>query len=98
MNLFCFKVNVQGKYARKRNSKDIENAFELYADRKDWKFRLKQEINRLGLEKVINKLKEYGGRKTIKVHNIKYWLYPKSLRTDDQRDIFCNYEIMWFIQ
>jgi hypothetical protein len=72
----------------KETAKGIENAFELYADRKDWKFRLKQEINRLGLDKVINKLKEYGGRKTIKVHNIKYWLYPKSLRTDDRETFF----------
>ena len=72
----------------KETSKDIDNAFELYADRKDWKFRFKQEINRLGLEKVISKLKEYGGRKTIKVNNIKYWLNPKSLRTDDYETFF----------
>ena len=81
-------VLFQGERARsnmleKETSKDIDNAQELYADRKDWKFRLKQEINRLGLQKTINKLKEYGGRKTIKVNNIKYWLNPKSLRTDD---------------
>jgi len=72
----------------KETSKDIDNAFELYADRRDWKFRFKQEINRLGLEKVINKLKEYGGRKTIKLNNIKYWLNPKSLRTDDPETFF----------
>lgn len=65
-----------------------KNASDLYADRKDWKFRLKQEINRLGLEKVISKLKEYGGRKNIKISNIKYWLNPKSLRTDDPETFF----------
>jgi len=86
-------VLFQGERAKanmleKETSRDIDNAFELYADRKDWKFRFKQEINRLGLEKVINKLKEYGGRKTIKVNNIKYWLNPKSLRTDDPETFF----------
>tara|TARA_B100002019_G_scaffold144583_1_gene124623 strand:+ start:923 stop:2488 length:1566 start_codon:yes stop_codon:yes gene_type:complete len=72
----------------KETARDINNAHKLYADRKDWKFRLKQEINRLGLEKVISKLKEYGGRKTIKVNNIKYWLNPRSLRTDDRKTFF----------
>ena len=34
-----------------------DDAHLMYANRKDWKFRLRQEINRLGLDKVIDKLK-----------------------------------------
>lgn len=56
----------------------------FYSQRKDWKHRLESEINRLGLEKVIKKIQEFGGRKKISVNNIKYWIYPNSLRTDDK--------------
>ena len=56
----------------------------FYSQRKEWKHRLENEINRLGLEKVIKKIQEFGGRKKISVNNIKYWIYPKSLRTDDK--------------
>lgn len=60
----------------------------MYANRRDWKFRLRQEINRLGLDKVIEKLKEYSGSKLIKLHNVTYWLNPKSLRSDDKNKFF----------
>ena len=60
----------------------------MYANRRDWKFRLRQEINRLGLDKSIEKIKEYGGRESIKFHNIAYWLNPKSLRSDDKNTFF----------
>ena len=66
----------------------VEDANTMYADRKDWKFRFKQEINRLGLDKVIEKIKEYGGRKTTKIHNISYWLNPKSLKSKDKKTFF----------
>ena len=49
--------------------KETQNFVEdanTYADRKDWKFRFKQEINRLGLDKVIEKIKEYGEEKQPK--------------------------------
>ena len=65
-----------------------DEAHLMYANRKDWKFRLRQEINRLGLDKTIEKIKEYGGRKSIKFHNIVYWLNPKSLRSDDKETFF----------
>jgi len=60
----------------------------MYSNRRDWKFRLRQEINRLGLDKVIDKLKEYSGSKSIKLHNITYWLNPKSLKSDDKNKFF----------
>ena len=61
-----------------------QNANIFYAQRKDWKDRLSKELKKLGVEKTIKKIKEYGGRKKISFINIKYWLYPKSLRTDDK--------------
>ena len=61
-----------------------KNANIFYAQRKDWKDRLSQELKKLGVDKTIKKLKEFGGRKKISFINIKYWLYPKSLRTDDK--------------
>lgn len=60
----------------------------FYSQRKEWKLRLEREINRLGLEKVIKKIQEFGGRKKIFPNNIKYWIYPKSLRTDDKVTFF----------
>ena len=65
-----------------------DQANHLYSDRKDWKLRLQQEINRLGLEKIISKIKEYGGRKTTQIYNIIYWLNPKSLRSKDKKTFF----------
>ena len=56
----------------------------FYAQRKDWKDRLSSELNKLGVDKTIKKLREFGGRKKISFINIKYWLYSKSLRTDDK--------------
>ena len=72
--------------------KDAES---LYASRKDWKFRFKQEINRLGLDKVINKIKEYGARKSTNINNIRYWLNPKSLKTkkDNKKTFFAILKI-----
>jgi len=60
----------------------------FYSQRREWKHRLEQEINRLGLDKVIKKIQEFGGRKKIFINNIRYWLYPKSLRTEDKVTFF----------
>ena len=85
-------VLFQGERATTMLEKETENfvpnAHIFYADRKDWKFRFKQEINRLGLEKVIEKIKEYGGRKTTKIFNVSYWLNPKSLKSKDKKTFF----------
>ena len=35
--------------------------------------------------KVIEKIKEYGGRKTTKIHNIKLLVKPKSLKSKDKK-------------
>ena len=79
-----------------KETKNFEkNAESLYASRKDWKFRFKQEINRLGLDKVINKLKEYGARKSTNLNNVRYWLNPKSLKTkkDNKKTFFAILKI-----
>ena len=85
-------VLFQGERATTMLEKETQNfepgAQVCYADRKDWKFRFKQEINRLGLDKVIEKIKEYGGRKTTKIFNISYWLIPKSLKSRDKKTFF----------
>ncbi len=85
-------VLFQGERATSMLEKETQNfvsdAQILYADRKDWKFRFKQEINRLGLDKVIEKIKQYGGRKTTKIHNVSYWLNPKSLKSKDKNTFF----------
>ena len=85
-------VLFQGERATTMLEKETQNfepdAQVCYADRKDWKFRFKQEINRLGLDKVIEKIKEYGGRKTTKIFNVSYWLNPKSLKSKDKKTFF----------
>ena len=62
----------------------MEDANTMYADRKDWKFRFKQEINRLGLDKVIEKIKQYGGRKTAK-YIMKLLVKPKIVEIKDKK-------------
>ncbi len=85
-------VLFQGERATTMLEKETQNfepdAHIFYSDRKDWKFRFKQEINRLGLDKVIEKIKQYGGRKTTKIFNVTYWLNPKSLKSKDKKTFF----------
>ena len=83
-----FKGDKATSMLEKETLLDDKNANIYYSERKEWKFRLFQELNRLGLDKVIKKIKEFGGRKNISLHNIRYWLYPKSLKARDKETFF----------